>query len=247
MKLNNKGFAISTIMYMVLVLAVIVMVLTLTILNGRKVILDKQKKIALENIYTLKTDYNFPIVFSYEGPCYLNGNDSNITGDDCKKYKNASYIDTGIKLFNSENAEKDFEIVFDITSYSPTAQQSEDVSIMDSMDRVGNGTPGLILNRNGNYLVIQSKNKMEVKNNTIQPVGTTKIRIIRRNRVIYYSVNGGPITLLQDTSDFNQYFDNNVLFGGSIVNGIPDKLARFTISNMTIRLGIMSDENFVGN
>ena len=51
MKLNNKGFAISTIMYMVFVLAVLVMAITLTILNSRKLILDKQRNIALTNIY----------------------------------------------------------------------------------------------------------------------------------------------------------------------------------------------------
>lgn len=51
MKLNNKGFAISTIMYMILVLAVLVMALTLMLLNGRKLIVDKQKQIAFNNIY----------------------------------------------------------------------------------------------------------------------------------------------------------------------------------------------------
>ena len=247
MKLNNKGFAISTIMYMVLVLAILVMVLTLTVLNGRKLILDKQKNIAVQNIYNSKTDYNFPIVFSLEGPCYIHGNDSNITGDNCKKYKNNQYIDTGIRLFNLENASKDFEIVFNISTYIPSAQQSSDVSILDSMDRTSDSTPGLLFNRNNNDLVIKSTNKLETKIDSISYSEVSKERIIRRNRVLYYSINDGAITLLQDTSDFNQYFDNTVLFGGSIVNGIPDKLAKFALSDVTIRLGIMTDENFVGN
>ena len=59
MRLNNKGFAISTIMYMVLVLAVLVMSLTLMLLNGRRLIIDKQKKIALNNIYGYSTPINF--------------------------------------------------------------------------------------------------------------------------------------------------------------------------------------------
>lgn len=52
MKLNNKGFAVSTIMYMILVMAVILITLTLTLLSNRKLILDKTKEEAKENIYT---------------------------------------------------------------------------------------------------------------------------------------------------------------------------------------------------
>jgi hypothetical protein len=53
MKLNNKGFAISTIMYMILIMAVILITLTLTLLSSRKLILDKTKQKARENIYDI--------------------------------------------------------------------------------------------------------------------------------------------------------------------------------------------------
>jgi len=51
MKLNNKGFTISTIMYMILIMAIILITLTLTLLNSRKLILDKSKQEAKDNIY----------------------------------------------------------------------------------------------------------------------------------------------------------------------------------------------------
>lgn len=51
MKLNNKGFAVSTIMYMILIMAVILITLTLTLLSSRKLILDKTKEEAKNNIY----------------------------------------------------------------------------------------------------------------------------------------------------------------------------------------------------
>ena len=51
MKFNNKGFAISTIMYLILILAVILITATLAILSSRKLILDKQKSEALKSIY----------------------------------------------------------------------------------------------------------------------------------------------------------------------------------------------------
>ena len=53
MKLNNKGFAISTIMYMILIMAVVLITLTLTLLNSRKLVLDKIKEEAKDNIYNV--------------------------------------------------------------------------------------------------------------------------------------------------------------------------------------------------
>lgn len=53
MKLNNKGFAISTIMYMILIMAVILITLTLSLLSGRKFILSKIKDETKHNIYSI--------------------------------------------------------------------------------------------------------------------------------------------------------------------------------------------------
>ena len=53
MKLNNKGFAISTVMYMILILAVILITLTLSILSARKLVLDKIRKETANNIYNV--------------------------------------------------------------------------------------------------------------------------------------------------------------------------------------------------
>lgn len=43
MKLNNRGIAITSVMYIILILAVILMTSTLGILSSRKLILDKIK------------------------------------------------------------------------------------------------------------------------------------------------------------------------------------------------------------
>lgn len=50
LKLNNKGFAISSIMYIILVLATILIIITLSLLSSRKLILDKLKDEVLDNI-----------------------------------------------------------------------------------------------------------------------------------------------------------------------------------------------------
>lgn len=54
MKLNNKGFAISSIMYIVMIMCVILILLTLSILGSRKLILDKQKNDVMDILYNEK-------------------------------------------------------------------------------------------------------------------------------------------------------------------------------------------------
>lgn len=51
MKLNNKGFAISTVMYMILIMAITLIILTLAVLSSRQLILDKIKDETLNDIY----------------------------------------------------------------------------------------------------------------------------------------------------------------------------------------------------
>ena len=47
-KLNNKGFSLSIIIYIILITAIVLMTMTLIVLNNRKMVLDKQKDEILE-------------------------------------------------------------------------------------------------------------------------------------------------------------------------------------------------------
>ena len=53
MKLNNRGFAISTTMYMILIMAIVLITLTLSVLSARKMVLDKIRKETNNNIYNV--------------------------------------------------------------------------------------------------------------------------------------------------------------------------------------------------
>ncbi len=70
---SNKGFAISSIMYLILVLAVVLMTISLAVLSNRHLLIVKQKDKALEDIYGKQGD------FVYIDPI-LNGSDP-ILGD----------------------------------------------------------------------------------------------------------------------------------------------------------------------
>ena len=50
MRLNNKGFAISSIMYIILVMAILIITVTLSVLSSRKLVLDKLKSEILNKI-----------------------------------------------------------------------------------------------------------------------------------------------------------------------------------------------------
>lgn len=87
MKLDNKGFAITTIMYMILVMGVVLIVLILSMLSSRRLILEKTKHEALNNIKDLPSEYQEVEYIESSG---------------------SEYIDTGIV----PNQNIGFEIVF---------------------------------------------------------------------------------------------------------------------------------------
>lgn len=78
-KLNNKGFAISTIMYIILVFALLLVIATMTMLSSRKVILDKTKKEVLHKIQ--KDKYKIGDKITYNGIDFFVIADSPTTQD----------------------------------------------------------------------------------------------------------------------------------------------------------------------
>lgn len=53
MRLNNKGFAISSTLYIILVLAIILIVLSLSVFSSRSLVIEKIKNEAMDNIYNM--------------------------------------------------------------------------------------------------------------------------------------------------------------------------------------------------
>ena len=80
MKLNNKGFAISTVMYMILIMAVILITLTLTLLSSRKLLLDKSKQEAEDNIYNVEKISYREVLKTLESEVIEYSKENNISG-----------------------------------------------------------------------------------------------------------------------------------------------------------------------
>ena len=64
------------------------------------------------------------------------------------------------------------------------------------------------------------------------------VRVLKKDNIIYYSINGDKYKRLSDMSNFDHTFDSPVYFGSSsIPNSSVQRNVKATLSNMTIRMG----------
>ena len=193
----------------------------------------------------------FPDYFYHAGACTFNGSEVNITGDDCKDYWDKKYIDTLVPLYSETNAAKDYEIYFEIDSYDGSQQDSgskQNVFVNAKYENSSLKWPGLVFRREDG-----STTSVELTQ-TIQGTKATKkftaadvhsVRIVRKNKVIYYSINGDDFVELQNTSNFTQYFDVTTWFGAAPdASGTPMRHLKATLSHMYVKLGTMPQSEF---
>lgn len=190
------------------------------------------------------------LVFNIPGSCVFDGNVSNISttqGSTCRDtvsntdYVNSGkYIDTGIMLYDDNNYMKDYEIYIEVTSFDPDNQDSgTQQTIMNSKNENGTMTaPGIVFRRSGSKLEI----KQSVNGDTGQFISNAtvnNIRIYRIKGIVFFSINGGDITFLQNMSSMlpAERFSKTVWFGASYNEiYVPQRHVRATISNISIKL-----------
>ena len=194
------------------------------------------------NLYAKwEKEKEFQLVFSQDGPCTFNGLKNNITGNECLKYADKKYIDTGIYLFNSENYKNDFELYFEIDEYNPKVQESgSQQTLISAKNEVGEGiiVPGFALRRNGDNLSLafsfDGNNKVEI-NRKYDEIKSLKIS--RINQKLYYSFNDETLKLLGDMSSFENTFDFPVTFGCALDKDKKEiRNVKATLSNMYIKI-----------
>ena len=177
------------------------------------------------------------IVFAVTGPCIFGGKNANITGEACSTYNSTNYINSGISLFSSENLNKDFDVSFNIDRYVTSEQPEAQVTLMNAfLERTGRGY-GILLRRSNNNLslIIRDGN-----NNDKELIlsNLTKLRIVRKNKKICYSINDGPFVLAINTNNFSAPFNVPITFGASLdQSGNPFRYIKGTLSNISVALG----------
>jgi len=198
-----------------------------------------------QTLYAKWLKDEFPTVFSLEGPCTFNGQTGNITGSNCSKYSNTKYIDTNIRLYDEENYKKDYEIYFEIDEYNPNNQDAgiaQQTFMNSKYENSSIGYPGIVFRRSANNLEITQTIERKKVQYTKPYKQITKVKIVRKDGIIYYSFNNEELKDLQDMNNFTQKFNTTVWFGASAdANNNPFRYLRGTLSNMYIKLGKYKD------
>ena len=202
-------------------------------------------------------------VFKIDGTCIFHGydiqqniGDGHITGTNCSTGGTDwadgthKYIDTGIKLYDSTNYEKDYEVGFTITAYDPDHQYKEQGDTASQatffnakLENSARHWPGLVVRRSSDKIEITetiTKPNGSWKKETGNGTSATPVKIVvtRADGVVYYSVNDAPFTLLQDTNDTSDYFDVTAWFGAAAKdNGAPMRYIDATMTDIYIKLG----------
>ncbi len=191
---------------------------------------------------------DFPIVWSEINACTFDGGSSNVSGDYCaSENKTKKYIDTAVQLFTEtgNNYQKDFEVGFNIVTYdSGSANQA---TLVNSKAENLSGWPGFSFRRkdNSNFELTErfSMNSSSVASPSIPSATTKQVKISRIDDKIYYSINDGSDTLLQDISANTTRFDTTLWFGATLNssgNG-AQRYVKATLTDMYVRLGVPTE------
>ena len=177
--------------------------------------------------------YNpFPYVYSYHE------NDFICTG--------STYVNTGVSLYTGDTADeegtwdKDYEIGFTVEEYDYTNQPADQSVFMNTKyESTAAGWPGLVVRRAKEKIEItQTIDSGKVQRYITDLTFPMEIKIIRRNKVVYYQVNDGTQYNVQNMSSFTKYFDTPVYFcAGDDGNGGVQRYLKGTISNYYVRMG----------
>ncbi len=185
---------------------------------------------------------SFKLVFNHEGACTFNGTNG-ITGVDCPEYEGRTYIDTGIKLYDTDNWQKDYEIGFNVDEWISADNVQQAVFVNAKYENESLKWPGLVVRKTNtgntsNIEITQTINNGTKVAKTITITAPFSVKIFRINGIIYYVINNGEITQLQNMSNFNQQFETSTWFGAAAdQNGNQMRNLNGTLSEMYIKLG----------
>ncbi len=213
-------------------------------------------------LYAQWTEDAMHTVFRIDGTCVFHGydiqqgtGDGYITGTNCvaggTDWADGThkYIDTGYKLYDSTNYEKDFEVGFTITAYDSDHQYkgtdaSSQVTFFSSkLENESRHWPGIVVRKNGNKIEItetitKPNGTSEKKAASVANTTPVKVIVTRVDGIIYYSTDGGAFTLLQDINGTSDYFDVNAWFGAAAKDdNTPMRYIDATMTDIYIKVG----------
>lgn len=152
-----------------------------------------------------------------------------------------NYLDTGIKMFDALNADKDFIVKFtvDVNNGYTSATGVDRGSIFADMREGSEPYPGVqfFTNNTGIYTMNINITGRKVKNSNTGYVTGQSVVIKKINGIVYYSYNGGNDVQINNFSNFNTYFDNSATFCAGInAQGNIYRYFKGEVSDMSVEM-----------
>ena len=152
------------------------------------------------------------------------------------EFDGSNYIDTGVILFNEENAMKNFIVTFTVdsyTGYNPTNNTEKRADIFADMNEVGEPYPGVQFFRDDTDYAMNvnsARNDKHKDYNTGYQTGQT-VTIKRDNGIVYYKYDDGPFIQMANFRSFTAYFENPATFGAGINSS--NQIFRYLIGQLS--------------
>ena len=178
--------------------------------------------------------------FKMENECTFGGKNGTITN--CGIYDGKKYIDTGVKPFTKENANKDFEVSFDLLEFNTNDQPGETQATLFACKLESGNYTGMVVRRINSNLEFRHKFGNNNKGHTFSP-NHHSIKITRKSNIVYFSYNDKPLEKIQDMEGFTEYFDHSIWIGAAQdSNGEPFRYGKFKIANLKVRISETEEE-----
>ena len=148
----------------------------------------------------------------------------------------SDYIDTGLKLFNSDNVSKDFEITFNIDSVGDGFVNQ--ATIVNCKNEKITSYPGFVYRLYSGDKKVKFEAKAGTGNGCTNKISEVKkVRISRIDSIMYVSINDGEQKKVYDYSNFSNYFDVPITIGASLdKNGNPFRFFKGVLSDIVIKV-----------
>lgn len=149
----------------------------------------------------------------------------------------SNYIDSGITMFNQQNADKDFIVTFTVEQNN--GYTNDRGNIFSDMKEGAEPYPGVTFFTTGNTSYTMNVNRQgskQKKNNTGYVTGQSVV-IKKLQGKVYYSYNGGNDVRINDFTTYTNYFDNHALFcAGADASGNPYRYFKGVVSGMSVEI-----------
>ena len=188
---------------------------------------------------------NFPIEFAEINECQFNGN-AVISGTYCTQDKTKKFINSGIALFSTANYQKDFEIGFTVIELTSPQPVNQGTLVNSKYENSNLNYPGFVfrsVSTGPNFELTGRFSHGSPTNYTVAGSTIKRVKIVRENQVLKYSINDGTLTTWYDVTNNTHRFDTNVWFGASAqADGTtPQRYLSGKLTDMYVKLGNPTD------